>query len=65
MAIAATVSLADKRFTAKEAAEYYSAESGKSLGETTLKTNARKYGFVILEKGSGLYALIEAQTITP
>jgi len=64
-AIATTVSLADRRFTLKEAAEYYSAKSGKPMSENSLRTNSRKYGFAILEKGSGKYALIEAQSFTP
>ena len=56
----ATESLADRRFTAKEAAEYYSAKSGKPMSDFSLSKNAKKYGFLILEKGSGLYALIES-----
>ncbi|ELS34824.1 MULTISPECIES: hypothetical protein [Pseudanabaena] len=51
---------ADKRFTADEAAKYYSEKSGKSLSMSSLRTNAKKYGFMIKEKGSGLYALIDS-----
>ncbi len=51
---------ADKRFTADEAAKYYSEKSGKSLSVSSLRTNAKKYGFMIKEKGSGLYALIDS-----
>ena len=48
-----------KRFTAMAAAAYYTQKTGQPLKETTLITNAKKYGFVIKEKGSGLYALID------
>lgn|GEM_PF-3123942 len=51
---------ADKRFTADEAAKYYSEKSGKSLSVSSLRTNAKKYGFMIKEKGSGMYALIDS-----
>lgn len=50
----------DKRFTADEAAKYYSAQSGKALSASSLRTNAKKYGFEIKERGSGLYALIDS-----
>ena len=51
---------ADRRFTAEEAAEYYSAQSGKPLSASSLKANAKKYGFEIKERRSGLYALIDS-----
>ena len=51
--------LADKRFTAMAAAAYYRQTSGQPLKQTTLVANAKKYGFVIKERGSGLYALLD------
>ena len=48
-----------KRFTSMAAAAYYRQKTGQPLKETTLIANAKKYGFVIKEKGSGLYALID------
>lgn len=51
--------LADKRFTSMAAAAYYKEKSGQPLKVTTLIANAKKYGFVIKERGSGLYALID------
>ena len=48
-----------KRFTSMTAAAYYTQKTGQPLKETTLIANAKKYGFVIKEKGSGLYALID------
>jgi len=51
--------LADKRFTSMAAAAYYRGKSGQPLKVTTLIANAKKYGFVIKERGSGLYALID------
>ncbi len=48
-----------KRFTLEEAATYYSEKSGKPMSAATLKANAKKYGFEIRERGSGLYALID------
>ncbi len=50
----------DKRFTAEQAAAYYSEQSGKPMSAATLKANAKKYGFEIKERGSGLYALIDS-----
>lgn len=49
-----------KRFTLEEAAAYYSEQSGKPMSAATLKANAKKYGFEIRERGSGLYALIDS-----
>jgi len=50
----------DRRFTLEEAADYYSARSGKPMSPKTLKANASKYGFEIRERRSGLYALIDS-----
>ncbi|MFZ4558129.1 MAG: hypothetical protein ACOYN8_17325 [Pseudanabaena sp.] len=50
----------DKRFTAEQAAAYYSAQSGKPLSASSLKANAKKYGFEIRELRSGMYALIDS-----
>ena len=49
----------DKRFTAEQAAAYYSVQSGKPLKASSLKQNAKMYGFMIKERGSGMYALID------
>ena len=51
---------ADRRFTADEAATYHSEKSGKPLSASSLKSNAKMYGFMIKERGSGLYALIDS-----
>ena len=53
-------SLADERFTVSEAIAYYFQKSGKQLSERSFTQNAKKYGFAIKERGSGLYALIES-----
>ena len=54
-----TKSDADRRFTLDEAAQYYSEQSGKPMSAKTLKANAKKYGFQIKERGSGMYAIID------
>jgi|GEM_PF-1121088 len=49
----------DRRFTSMAAAAYYRQKTGQPLKETTLIQNAKQYGFAILERGTGLYALID------
>ena len=51
---------ADRKFTAEQAAEYYSEQSGKALSASSLRANATKYGFKVWQRGSGLYVLIDS-----
>lgn len=51
---------ANRRFTADQAAKYYSEQSGKPLSASSLRANATKYGFKVWERGSGLYILIDS-----
>lgn len=52
----------DRRFTLQEAVDFYNSAhpSDRPLKANSLKQNAKMYGFMIKERGSGLYALIES-----
>lgn len=53
---------ADRRFTLQEAVDFYNSAhpSDRPLKANSLKQNAKMYGFMIKERGSGLYALIDS-----
>ena len=58
-----TKSDADRRFTLQEAVDFYNSAhpSDRPLRKaSSLKQNAKMYGFEIKERGSGLYALIDS-----
>jgi hypothetical protein len=50
----------DRRFTLEQAAAYASEQKGRNVSPSTLKANAKTYGFEIRERGSGMYALIDS-----
>ncbi len=56
-----TKSDADRRFTLQEAVDFYNSAhpSDRPLKANSLKQNAKIYGFMIKERGSGMYALID------
>lgn len=53
---------ADRRFTLQEAVDFYNSAhpSDRPLKTNSLKQNAKMYGFMIKERGSGMYALIDS-----
>lgn len=53
---------ADRRFTLQEAVDFYNSAhpSDRPLKANSLKQNAKMYGFMIKERGSGMYALIDS-----
>jgi hypothetical protein len=53
---------ADRRFTLQEAVDFYNSAhpSDRPLKANSLKQNAKMYGFMIKERGSGLYTLIDS-----
>jgi hypothetical protein len=53
---------ADRRFTLQEAVDFYNSAhpSDRPLKTNSLKQNAKLYGFMIKERGSGMYALIDS-----
>jgi hypothetical protein len=57
-----TKSDANRRFTLDEAVNFYNSThpSDRPLKANSLKQNAKMYGFIIKERGSGLYALIDS-----
>jgi hypothetical protein len=57
-----TKSDADRRFTLQEAVDFYNSAhpSDRPLKTNSLKQNAKMYGFMIKERGSGMYALINS-----
>ena len=57
-----TKSDADRRFTLQEAVDFYNSAhpSDRPLKANSLKQNAKMYGFMIKERGSGMYALIDS-----
>jgi hypothetical protein len=57
-----TKSDADRRFTLDEAVNFYNSThpSDRPLKANSLKQNAKMYGFIIKERGSGMYALIDS-----
>jgi hypothetical protein len=57
-----TKSDADRRFTLDEAVNFYNSThpSDRPLKANSLKQNAKLYGFMIKERGSGMYALVDS-----
>ncbi len=53
---------ADRKFTLQEAVDFYNSAhpSDRPLKTNSLKQNAKMYGFMIKERGSGMYALIDS-----
>ena len=53
---------ADRRFTLQEAVDFYNSAhpSDRPLKANSLKQNAKMYGFMIKERGSGMYALTDS-----
>ncbi len=56
---------ADRRFTLQEAVDFYNSAhpSDRPLKANSLKQNAKMYGFMIKERGSGMYALIDSSNL--
>jgi hypothetical protein len=54
-----TKSDGDKRFTLQEAVDFYNSAHDRPVNANSLSKNAKSYGFMIKDRGSGMYVLID------